>query len=178
VVAACNAGFGDCDGMAANGCETNTTSSAQNCGSCGRVCANNVPYCFNSACTATPPYVALGTLSGQTYYKVAVTGAMTDTNVFNACKAAGLHTPCQATGVCQYNDQVCVVTQEKSCGNPMQTLSQALCAGANPSACPALAGCYQYMGHTWQNDSACGAENNSWCAIGNAQMNRFAVCVQ
>ncbi len=38
-VAACNAGFADCDGIAANGCESNTNTSAASCGACGRACA-------------------------------------------------------------------------------------------------------------------------------------------
>eukprot|EP00698_Gefionella_okellyi_P006051 TRINITY_DN1551_c0_g1_i1.p1 TRINITY_DN1551_c0_g1~~TRINITY_DN1551_c0_g1_i1.p1 ORF type:complete len:660 (-),score=63.48 TRINITY_DN1551_c0_g1_i1:95-2008(-) len=37
-VPSCNAGFRDCDGMSANGCEVNTQTSMQNCGSCGNVC--------------------------------------------------------------------------------------------------------------------------------------------
>jgi hypothetical protein len=35
---ACVAGFGDCDHVAANGCEADTTSSAQDCGACGVAC--------------------------------------------------------------------------------------------------------------------------------------------
>lgn len=36
-IATCNAGFADCDGNAADGCETSLQSNA-NCGSCGRAC--------------------------------------------------------------------------------------------------------------------------------------------
>jgi len=53
-VAACNAGWGNCDGNNANGCETNTTNSASNCGACNNVCAipvnANSVVCQNSAC--------------------------------------------------------------------------------------------------------------------------------
>ncbi|MBI5516377.1 MAG: hypothetical protein HY909_21510 [Deltaproteobacteria bacterium] len=38
-VGACNAGFGDCDGMAGNGCETDVRASDAHCGACGRACA-------------------------------------------------------------------------------------------------------------------------------------------
>ncbi len=38
-VATCTAGFGNCDAMAANGCEANLATNAANCGVCGRVCA-------------------------------------------------------------------------------------------------------------------------------------------
>jgi hypothetical protein len=34
----CYAGYGDCDGNAANGCETSTTQSAQHCGGCAMAC--------------------------------------------------------------------------------------------------------------------------------------------
>jgi hypothetical protein len=36
----CNAGFGNCDGSAANGCETNLTNDVNNCNGCGAKCAN------------------------------------------------------------------------------------------------------------------------------------------
>jgi len=38
-VAACAAGFGDCDGAAANGCEVDLGASAAHCGRCGAACA-------------------------------------------------------------------------------------------------------------------------------------------
>ncbi len=36
---ACNAGFADCDGIAANGCEVNTQTSLDHCGACERSCS-------------------------------------------------------------------------------------------------------------------------------------------
>ncbi|HEX4445081.1 MAG TPA: hypothetical protein VH044_00030 [Polyangiaceae bacterium] len=48
----CSSGFGDCDGMLANGCETalNTTS---NCGTCGHACTSDAgsPTCSGGTCT-------------------------------------------------------------------------------------------------------------------------------
>jgi len=38
-VASCEAGFADCNGTPADGCEVNTRASAANCGACGRACA-------------------------------------------------------------------------------------------------------------------------------------------
>ena len=49
----CTAGFGNCDGNAANGCETDTRVTVANCGACGTVCgarANSVASCAASAC--------------------------------------------------------------------------------------------------------------------------------
>ncbi|MBL8603254.1 MAG: hypothetical protein JNK72_15120 [Myxococcales bacterium] len=48
----CVAGFSDCDGNAANGCEVDTRISATHCGACGRACAapNGVAACVAGAC--------------------------------------------------------------------------------------------------------------------------------
>jgi hypothetical protein len=48
-VALCNPGFGDCDRMPGNGCETNTSTSNANCGLCGRACAGN-QVCVSGVC--------------------------------------------------------------------------------------------------------------------------------
>jgi hypothetical protein len=49
----CNAGFGNCDGNPANGCETNLTNTLASCGSCGAVCmpAHATPVCAGGACS-------------------------------------------------------------------------------------------------------------------------------
>ncbi len=44
---ACAAGFGDCDGNAANGCEAPLTANA-NCGACGRSCPCNAGVCMTT----------------------------------------------------------------------------------------------------------------------------------
>jgi hypothetical protein len=51
----CNAGFADCDTIASDGCEINTTSNASNCGACGKVCnlANASSDCASSLCAIT-----------------------------------------------------------------------------------------------------------------------------
>jgi hypothetical protein len=52
--ALCNVGYGDCDGDSANGCETNTRTSAAHCGACGSTCParpNGVPACAAGRCT-------------------------------------------------------------------------------------------------------------------------------
>jgi hypothetical protein len=51
-ITTCLAGFADCDGLAANGCETNVGSSVTSCGACGRTCvtANGVPACTAGTC--------------------------------------------------------------------------------------------------------------------------------
>ncbi len=49
----CNAGFGDCDGNAANGCETPTAANITHCGACGNVCPGVMgasPACVMGRC--------------------------------------------------------------------------------------------------------------------------------
>ncbi|MBL8603481.1 MAG: hypothetical protein JNK72_16270 [Myxococcales bacterium] len=52
-VAACNAGFDDCDRMPSNGCEANLSNSNSHCGACGNACANGAT-CTNGNCIAGP----------------------------------------------------------------------------------------------------------------------------
>lgn len=48
----CKENLGNCDGSAANGCETNLSFDVDNCGACGNACtvANGTPSCSNSVC--------------------------------------------------------------------------------------------------------------------------------
>lgn len=53
---ACNAGFGNCDGMLSNGCEVTLSSNALHCGACGMACAsgaNATPVCNMSTCSVS-----------------------------------------------------------------------------------------------------------------------------
>ena len=55
-IAECTGAFRDCDNTVANGCETNTLTDLNNCGSCGRVCptpANSSASCAAGACGFT-----------------------------------------------------------------------------------------------------------------------------
>ena len=174
----CNPGFTDCDMNAANGCEANLDNDARNCGKCGVVCPQNTPRCFQGACAANLPAAYLGSINGQGYYKVQAAGVMTDNNVLVTCQGAGMKVPCQGPGGCMYNGnmQMCVATQEVSCGNPMLTLSQVICNGLSPPQCQLLNNCFQFMGNAWQNGSSCGALNGNWCTAGNSARDGFAVC--
>jgi len=54
-IQSCNAGFADCDGNAANGCEVNLKADVNNCNACGTKCsaANGTPACSNGVCSIT-----------------------------------------------------------------------------------------------------------------------------
>ncbi len=66
-VARCNAGFGNCDAMAANGCETATSTSLANCGACGRACSlpNATVACAAGACNLTACATGFGNCDGE-----------------------------------------------------------------------------------------------------------------
>ncbi|UJR87117.1 hypothetical protein [Sandaracinus amylolyticus] len=51
-VAACDAGFDDCNGLPGDGCETNVLSTVTSCGACGNACnlANATAICVNGGC--------------------------------------------------------------------------------------------------------------------------------
>lgn len=51
-IASCNAGYVDCDGLLANGCEVTPATDVQHCGACNSVCsfANAVPACVGGGC--------------------------------------------------------------------------------------------------------------------------------
>ncbi|MDB4929691.1 MAG: uncharacterized protein JWM10_2175, partial [Myxococcaceae bacterium] len=55
-IGACTSPFGDCDSMAANGCETNTFTDVFHCGGCGRACearAHSTAACNAGTCAYT-----------------------------------------------------------------------------------------------------------------------------
>merc|ERR1712100_209293 len=121
----------------------------------------------------------MGTYSGFDYYKVPVSGPMSDTNVRLACHSYGLVPMCSGPDGCTFNDHLCTVTPlSTSCYNPMQGLSQHICNGQNPNGCEQTTHLYNYMGENWQSGSSCGTDGSSWCTIGNHQTDRDALCVR
>jgi hypothetical protein len=64
---ACAAGFGDCDGNAANGCEASLATSAAHCGACGRPCApaNATGGCSGGRCLVTACAEGFGDCDGD-----------------------------------------------------------------------------------------------------------------
>ena len=105
---ACNAGFGNCDNNAANGCESNLLSDASNCGMCGKACGAG-QICSAGACAVGVTY---GPVGPQTNVPVSTvtTGGWTQcytelynadipiTTVLAACPKAKLMLSCRPTG--------------------------------------------------------------------------------
>ncbi len=94
-VTRCNEGFGDCDGVAANGCERNLRSDAGSCGACGVTCPSG------RVCSAGVCRVSCGT-------PAVCSDACRDTRVDPdhcggcgmACSSAGLATRTCNAGAC------------------------------------------------------------------------------
>ncbi len=62
VVAACRAGFGDCNRSPADGCEVDLRTSATHCGACGNRCGPGL-VCRDGACRCAAPRGSPGTFS-------------------------------------------------------------------------------------------------------------------
>jgi hypothetical protein len=67
-VASCNAGFGDCNGSPADGCEVNLNTTPTSCGACGRACSlpnASAVGCAGGACTVTACVGGFGNCDGN-----------------------------------------------------------------------------------------------------------------
>jgi hypothetical protein len=103
-ILACNAGFADCDALAANGCETNVTNNVSSCGQCGHVCTNTANVssttCVSAACSIQVCQAAFADCNGVYADGCEINLA----NDPNNCGGCGHHctgaTPVCQNGVC------------------------------------------------------------------------------
>ena len=97
----CQAGYGNCDGVESNGCETNIWTSTSNCGACGRQCpsvTNGGVTCTNGICDTTCD-------TGYTNCSGLCVNLNSDLNNCNAC---GLTCPGTCSGgVCTESTVKC-----------------------------------------------------------------------
>lgn len=111
-VSSCPAGFGDCNGDPADGCEVNLANDVNNCKSCGALCvaANGTAKCSASSCAIASCDASHADCTGG-YADGCETSIATDANNCGACGMA-----CTiANGTSQCQNRVCKV---KTCTPP------------------------------------------------------------
>ena len=92
----CNAGYGNCDGLAGNGCELPLTSDAANCGTCGLSCDEHEG-CVSGACTAAVCQGGFADCDGAAGNGCEATLA---TDLANCGGCGSACSPANATGAC------------------------------------------------------------------------------
>ncbi|MEO8905087.1 MAG: hypothetical protein ABI488_21750 [Polyangiaceae bacterium] len=123
-VASCNAGYANCTGGYADGCETNLISDVSNCGTCGKACAigNAMPKCENKVCkvnTCTAPFADCDANGTD-----CETNTSTSTTNCGGCGARGVNCStdfANATGKCTASSCVlasCNANHQNCDGNP------------------------------------------------------------
>jgi hypothetical protein len=134
----CAAGFADCDGLAANGCEVDTRTDNTHCGACGRPCVipNGTPGCAAGMCAVGMCNAGFADCDGNV-----ANGCETDTRTAsancgrcgNACMVAGGSAACTngacAVGGCAPGRSDCDMNPTNGCEVDTQT------SAANCGAC-------------------------------------------
>jgi hypothetical protein len=105
----CAVGLGDCDGNPANGCETDTRTSATNCGGCGRACVPGDP-CAAGVCVRNPCLEGYGNCDG-----LAANGCETNTR-FSAAHCGTCGHACGAGQRCE--SSACVAATDAGADVP------------------------------------------------------------
>ncbi len=145
VIGTCNAGFANCDGSSANGCEVNLTSDPNHCNSCSTVCAytNASATCNSGACTLGTCNAGFANCDGNAANGCEV-NLSSDVNNCNACG-----TKCPTTG----GTPVCT---SGTCGYSS--------CGAGLATCPPGATCATNTTNDVNNCGGCGTK----CSYANA----------
>ncbi|MEZ4314385.1 MAG: fibrinogen-like YCDxxxxGGGW domain-containing protein, partial [Polyangiaceae bacterium] len=129
---ACAPGFGDCDGDASNGCETNLATSPTSCGACGTICTaqNAAAVCLGGTCGVGACNSGFGDCDGDSQ-----NGCETDVSSDNAsCGGCGV----ACNGTC--TNGLCAGS---GCNNPNG------CAGNNPPQITSTPPSQATEGVTW-----------------------------
>ncbi|MEI8255124.1 MAG: hypothetical protein WCJ30_05565, partial [Deltaproteobacteria bacterium] len=92
VMGACGPGYADCDGLVANGCETNPSADVNHCGTCSTVCSfpQATPSCVFGACALGACNPNFGSCDG-----IAANGCETDLRT-SVANCGGCGTTCTA----------------------------------------------------------------------------------
>jgi hypothetical protein len=169
----CNAPNANCDGNAATGCEVDTATDKNNCGSCGHVCATGTN-CTGGICSKCGAGTLLcGSVNGiggtcATCPAAPTNGTLTCTAT-NTCMAT-----CSNATLPNLCGSACVNTKTDdgncgSCGSPCSLATQSnkceqtyacqagVCTGSNPVTCPAAPDACHTAGACAPATGACSA---------------------
>ncbi|MBI5515104.1 MAG: FG-GAP repeat protein [Deltaproteobacteria bacterium] len=136
---ACGTGFGDCDGMVANGCETDLGTATGHCGRCGNACGAGM-VCSAGACgtTCRAPTTLCGVACADTAIDPGHCG-----RCGNVCPTAAGATSTCAAGTCGFlcrpGTGDCDGSSTNGCETDLNTTVSH--CGACRSACAAGEGC-------------------------------------
>ncbi len=136
---ACNAGFADCDGNPANGCEVDVRAMTGNCGACGRTCAfaNAAATCASSTCALGTCNAGWGNCDGS-----ATNGCETNLNASSlncgACRRACASGQACSAGTCV---SACPTGTTFCSGGCINLQSSATNCGACGRVCPTVQAC-------------------------------------
>ncbi len=132
---ACEVGFGDCDGDASNGCETDTRTATGHCGGCGMVCSHPfaLSVCVVGACVMGGCDSGHANCDGET-----PNGCETETNAsLTNCGGCGLTCrPANATSACTVG--VCSLT---TCNAGFADCDRAIANGCEVDTRTSLTNC-------------------------------------
>ena len=118
VIASCNSGFADCNGNFADGCETQTTTDPNNCGTCGKRCTtpNGTPACTSGLCVTAACNAGFADCNGNALDGCEV-NINTDSNNCGRCGTVCATTSACAGGICKLKaGQVCTVGSQCASG--------------------------------------------------------------
>ncbi len=143
----CNTGFGDCDGNAANGCETSLQSTPTSCGRCGNACslANATAGCSSGACAIASCNAGFANCDAMTANgcEVNLTNTVTSCGACGrACSLANATSTC-AAGVCaiaRCNAGFADCNRDPSDGCEVNTTTSTANCGGCGMACSAAGG--------------------------------------
>ncbi len=158
VIAGCAAGFGNCDAVTSNGCETALTTSNTNCGACGRACGFGAT-CVAGACTCSAGSTLCGTRCVDLQTNTANCGACARTcSVGGLCTAGTCSCPAATPMVCA-GTCVDVNTSIAHCGACGNACMPTFTCSAGTCACPATAStrCGTVCSDTMTDPANCGA---------------------
>ena len=144
-ILSCAAGFADCDGAPANGCESDTRADPRHCGSCTQSCDERTQQCVSGACELSPCGTGRGECDGDPV--AACETDLTSSTAHcgfcgNVCSATQAATSCTAStcGIasCNAGYDDCDGAYANGCETMLAT-SNAHCGGCG-NTCPATGG--------------------------------------